>query len=250
MKIFIVGGTSGMGLAVAKIYLSQGHEVAVCGRDLMKLDVLSSFSSLKTYALDIYDKKKLESAVEDFSQGGLDIMLISAGSYADDSLEAISYEESVAMLEVNIAGTVNALEVARKAMKNQNKGQIAIIASVSGLLDYPYATTYSKTKTAVICIADAYRKALKPFGIIITVIAPGYVNTKKLQDLNAGDLSKKPFLVEEDEAAKQIVEGIALGKALVVFPQKMKKLIQFLSILPSCLVRFIMYQKAKWYHKK
>lgn len=248
MKIFVVGGTSGMGLSVAKMYLKQGHEVAVCGRDLTKLNITSLL--LKTYALNIYDKESLAFAVEDFSLEKLDIMLISAGSYADDSLEAISYEESEAMLEVNIVGTVNALEIARKVMKNQPKGQIAIIASVSGLLDYPYATTYSKTKTAIIHIADAYRKALSPFGIIVTVIAPGYVNTKKLQDLNAGDLSKKPFLMEEDEAARLIVEGINLGKPLVIFPQKMKNLIWFFSILPSWLVRFIMYQKAKWYQKR
>lgn len=250
MKIFIAGGTTGMGFAIAIQYLKDGHNVAICGRDLSKLTLSENSPLLKTYQLDVYDKNRFEEAVYDFAENKLDIMIFSAGSYADDSLYDIEYKQSSDMLRINIAGAINALEIARCAMQIQAKGHIAIIASVSGLLDYPNATTYSRTKIALIQIAKAYRKALRNFGITVTVIAPGYVNTKKLQEINDGDLSKKPFVVDTNYAAKEIIAGIQAKKELVVFPNKMKNLIYFMSYLPSWMVTFIMTQKAKWYHKK
>lgn len=250
MKIFIVGGTSGIGLATAIKYLDAGHEVGICGRDLRKVSLIRAYSSLQMYQLDVYDKDALEEAVNDFAHGQLDIMLISAGSYANDALDKVTYQESTDMLRVNIAGTVNGLEVARMAMKQQGKGQVAVLASISGLLFYSGMTTYSMTKRAVIQIADAYRKALSDFGVTVTVVAPGYVNSSKLQELNDGDLSKKMFVVSCEYAADKIVEGLEKKKDLIVFPLKMKHTIQILSCLPSWFIRFIMYRKAKWSEKK
>lgn len=233
MKIFIAGGTSGMGAALAAAYQKQGHEVAVCGR-----------------SLDIYNKEALRIAVSNFAGDELDMMIIAAGSYADDSRHEIAYEESVDMLKVNIAGVVNALEVAREAMYKQQKGHIVVFASVSGLLHHKKATVYSKTKRALIQISEAYRRALANFGICVTIIAPGYVDTPRLRELNGGDLSRKLFVVSCEEAVERIMQGIADRRELVVFPSRMKYLIRFLSGLPSWLLNIIMYRKAKWMNRK
>lgn len=250
MKIFIAGGTSGIGLSLALKYLGQKHEVAVCGRDLQKIQSEHYFSLLKTYQLDIYDKKALEEAVRDFSDNELDMMIISAGNYSDDSLHGLNYSESVEMLKVNIAGTVNALEVAREAMRKKQKGHIVVLASVSGLLHYKEATIYSKTKRALIQISDAYRKALKNFGINVSVVAPGYVDTLKLRELSNGNLSKRPFVISCEEAAEIIMQGISENREMIIFPTKMKYLIRFLSCLPEWLLNRIMHKKAKWMNRK
>lgn len=249
MKIFVAGGTSGMGLALASAYLRQGHEVAVCGRNPQKIDPVA-YTSLKTYQIDIYDKDALTAAVSGFAGGELDMMIIVAGNYADDSLHRLSYEESTEMLKVNIAGTVNALEAARVAMHNRQKGHIVVFASVSGLLHYKKATIYSKAKRAVIQLSDAYRRALANFGIRVTIVAPGYVDTPKLRELNGGDLSRKPFVVSCEEAIEIIMQGITENREMIVFPSKMKYLIRFLSCLPSWLLGIIMYKKAKWMNQK
>ena len=98
-------------------------------------------------------------------------------------------------------------------------------------------------------IADAYRRALCPYGIAITTIAPGYVNTKKLRDLNHNDLSKKPFLVTEAQAVREITQAITEKKALLLFPKRMKWLMRFLSYMPSFLLSKIMYKKAHYMKK-
>ncbi|MDH6310518.1 short-subunit dehydrogenase [Dysgonomonas sp. PFB1-18] len=250
MKIFIIGGTSGIGLATAIQYLEAGHRVGICGRDIQKVKLNKDYPLLQLYQLDVYDKDALNKAITDFAGDVLDIMIYSAGNYSDSSLNKLSYEDSTNMLRVNIAGAVNALEVTRDIMYRQQRGHIAIIASVSGLLDYPKATIYGKTKRALIQIADAYRRALSDFGINITVIAPGYVNSDKLRELNDHDLSKKPFVVGCEYAATKIIEGIEKNKEIVIFPSRMKYLIRLLSCLPKSLIGFVMYKKAKWSQKK
>lgn len=74
MKIFIAGGTSGIGLAVARKYLEQGHEVGVCGRSQEKIDKVEKHEKLKIYRLDTYDKLSFEATVKDFSKGELDLI--------------------------------------------------------------------------------------------------------------------------------------------------------------------------------
>ncbi|MFB9077211.1 SDR family NAD(P)-dependent oxidoreductase [Flavobacterium procerum] len=248
MKIFITGGTTGIGLAIAVQYLEAGHEVGICGRNIQKVDLDKNYPLLKKYQLDVYDKNALKEAVSDFANQNLDIMIASAGNYSDSALNQLSYAESTEMLKCNIVGAVNTLEVSREIMHLNNKGHIAVIASVSGLLDYPKATIYSKTKRALIQISDAYRRALEDFGIHVTVIAPGYVNSPRLRELNNDDLSKKPFVVDCQYAASIIIKGIEEKKNLVVFPPKMKYLIGFLSILPARLLTFIMLKRVK--HQK
>jgi NADP-dependent 3-hydroxy acid dehydrogenase YdfG len=142
----------------------------------------------------------------------LDIFIDCAGSYAEDVAGSISYEEAEEMLQTNILGTVNCFEAARKAMKDQQKEALAVIASVSGILEYENSSLYTKTKRSVIQIADAYRRALKPFGISVTTIAPGYIDTQKLRALNGNDLSKKPFLTDVETATRLIAEAIEKQK--------------------------------------
>lgn len=245
MKIFITGGTTGIGLAIAVQYLEGGHEVGICGRNIQKVKLEKNYPSLKMYQLDVYDKNLLEEAVSDFANHHLDIMIVSAGNYADSALHQLTYEESTEMLRCNIAGAINTLETARNHMYLNKKGHIAVIASVSGLLNYPEATIYSKTKRALIQIADAYRRTLESFGINVTTIAPGYVNSARLRGLNNEDLSKKPFVVDCSYAASIIIKGIQEKKKLVVFPSKMKYLIGFLSMLPTRLLTFIMMKRIQ-----
>ncbi|PIF47444.1 short-subunit dehydrogenase [Chryseobacterium sp. 52] len=247
MNVFIAGGTSGIGYALARHYLEKGYCVGICGRNLKKIPE-KHFENLKTFQADVCDINSITTAVESFlsNKENLDIFINCAGSYAEDVAGKISYEEAEEMLQTNILGTVNCFETARKVMKGQKKGNIAVIASVSGILEYENSSLYTKTKRSVIQIADAYRRALKPFGVSVTAIAPGYVDTEKLRQLNHHDLSKKPFLTDTETAVNVISVAIEKQEKLVIFPVKMKWMMKSLSFLPSPLLNMIMYRKARW----
>ncbi|NML68196.1 SDR family NAD(P)-dependent oxidoreductase [Chryseobacterium sp. RP-3-3] len=247
MNVFIAGGTSGIGYALARHYLEKGYDVGICGRNLAKISE-NNLENVKTFQTDVCDMNAIATAVHTFLTGGqnLDIFINCAGSYAEDVAGKISYEEAEEMLQTNILGTVNCFETARKVMKGQKKGSIAVIASVSGILDYENSSLYTKTKRSVIQIADAYRRALKPFGISVTTIVPGYVDTEKLRQLNNNDLHKKPFLTDVETAVIHISEAIEKQKKRVIFPAKMKWMMKSLSVLPSFLLNTIMFRKAQW----
>jgi len=247
MKVFIAGGTSGIGLALAERYLQRGASVAVCGRDLTKLREIPFVDQLSCFEVDVCQIDDLQDAVSSFcTDGPLALFINCTGSYADDVAQQISYQEALAMLQVNMMGTLNCFEVARATMEGQSEGQIVVVASVSGTLHFPNSSLYSKTKRAAIQIADAYRRALLPFGIAVTVIAPGYVDTEKLREINRQDLSKKPFLISVDDAAQRIMIAIQQKKKLVIFPKRMKWLMACLGILPNVLLNKIMSRKAQW----
>lgn len=247
MKVFIIGGTSGIGLALADFYYKTGWKVGVCGRNL---DKIASENRFEKYCVDVADKNLLISTLQNFStEKPLYLLINCAGSYAEDIANKISYQEAEQMLKTNILGTINALEAGREVFKNRI-GHIVLLASVSGILDYPKASLYAKTKRSVIQISNAYRRALSPFGISITTIASGYVDTQKLRDLNQNNLSRKPFLISEQVAVNEITKAINQKKEIHIFPRKMKWLVQFLAILPSFILDVIMYKKAQWMQQK
>lgn len=247
MTIFIAGGTSGIGYALARHYLEKGYHLGICGRNPGKVPE-NTFENLRIFQADVCDMDSIAAAVRSFQTDGkpLDIFINCAGSYAEDVAGKISYEEAEEMLQTNILGTTNCFEVARKAMKGQKEGSITVIASVSGILDYENSSLYTKTKRSVIQISDAYRRALKPFGISVTAIAPGYVDTEKLRQLNHNDLHKKPFLTDVETAVNIISKAIENQEKLVIFPTKMKWMMKSLSLLPSFLLNMIMFRKAQW----
>ncbi len=251
MNIFIAGGTSGIGYALAIYYLSKGYRVGVCGRDVNKVPKNNSIN-LIIYEADVCVMSSIETVVQVFLKDheNLDIFINCAGSYAEDIAGQISYEGAEQMLKTNILGTINCFEVSRTFMINQKAGRIVVIASVSGILDYEKSSLYTKTKRSVIQIADAYHRALKPFGVSVTTIAPGYIDTLKLRTLNNNDLRKKPFLIDVDSAVNIISKAIDKKEKQIIFPIKMKWLMKFLSILPSSFLNIIMYRKAKWMQQK
>ena len=136
MKIFIVGGSSGIGLSLAKRYANLGNEVAICGTNEEKLKKIEENNkSIKIYKVDVRSKEELKSAIEDFSNGNLDLIINSAGIYTNNRTTKLTDKEAYAMIDINLTGVLNTFEAVRDMMFKNNRGHIAIISSVAGLLD-------------------------------------------------------------------------------------------------------------------
>ena len=247
MNIFITGGTSGIGLALARFYAAEGHRVGVCGRNTARIDRNDEVNKLLyAYQLDVYDKDALTVAVRVFcADKGLDMMIVAAGYYRNGVTEKVDFEQTSQMLKVNITGALNAMEVAREAMKASG-GHLVVIASVAGLLQYPCASVYAKCKRALIQIADAYRRSLADYQITVTTLVPGYIDTPRLREIYRNDLSKCPFCMPLNRAVETMTKAISQRKEQVVFPPKMRLSIAFLSLLPTCLLSAFMHRKTLW----
>ncbi|GGX33166.1 SDR family NAD(P)-dependent oxidoreductase [Undibacterium squillarum] len=240
-QILIIGGTSGIGLAVARCYLAQGHQVSVAGRHPHKVPsaLREQYPQLQCLQLDIRDAAAVRDCIAIFSESGLDLLLVSAGMYFNARSQQLTAAQCADMIGINVHGVQYAFEAATQLMLRQGHGQLAVIASVAGLLKAdPGASVYSATKRQVIQIADTYRRAYAPFGLQVSTIIPGYINTARLRELNGGDASHKPFLLSEDDAAQRITDGIAKRKAIIAFPRRMIWLIRLLNLLPASLLQF------------
>jgi len=240
MRVMVIGGTSGIGLALAVHYAARGAELALCGRDPGRLDAhpLTGNPRVRSYRLDIAERDAVEAAVRDFGAGGLDLLIVTAGQYLDAAGLAASPARGPALVQTNVLGLVNAFEAGAAVMRAQGSGQLVAVASIAGLLkDYPGGSLYSASKRAAIAVCDAYRKALAPCGIAVTTLVPGYVDTARLRELNGGDASAKPFLQPEADAVRRMAQAIDARAPQLVFPWQLHLLVRLFNRLPLRLQR-------------
>ncbi len=236
MNVVIIGGTSGLGLALANHYLKTGHHVVISGRDVSKVPQESITSSLSLIEVDVGQPNELTAFFESLKSKPIHLLIYCAGKYYNERRWNLSLVEHSEMIAVNQTGFRRCFDFAARQMSEQGYGHLVTIASVAGLVNTSSSTLYSQLKASMITEGKVYAQRLASHGIKVTVIAPGYINTEKLRELNGGDASHKPFLLEESQAVKRIIMAIEKNKLLVVFPLRMKLLIGVLNLLPNSLI--------------
>lgn len=265
--VMIIGGTSGIGLGLARHYAALGARVAICGRhpDKVAGSALLRDGRVTVHACDIADRDRVTAVVAAFAVEGLDLLIVSAGQYTDAAAIARDARSTLPVLRVNVGGLDHAFSAGAEAMMagagdaggaaaaartasalapapapapGSRRGHLVAVASIAGLQrDHAGGSVYSASKRAAIAICDAYRKALSPFAIDVTVIVPGYVDTARLRELNDGDAGSKPFLMAEDEAVRRIVAAIGRRDERYIFPWQMHALVRLFNLLPPALMR-------------
>lgn len=247
MKVFIVGGSSGIGLSLAKRYASLGNEVAICGTNEEKLrKIKESGVNIKIYKADVRDKEELKSVIDDFSKGDLDLIINSAGVYTNNRTAKLTDEQAYAMIDINLTGTLNTFEAVRDMMFKNNKGHIAIVSSIAGLLDYPKASVYARTKMTIMGVCETYRAFFRNYNINITTIVPGYIATDKLKSLRKDDITNKPTVLSEEQSTDIIIKAIEEKKEKIIYPLSMKILISIITKLPKKVLTYILIKQANW----
>lgn len=238
MKVFITGGTTGIGFGLCELYLKEGHEVGICGRSLSKLPqgFQEKYSKLKCYEVDVLDKDSFKKAVADFSQGNLDLIIANAGVSGRKDSALVDFGKAREILNTNIMGVLNTFEVGLAEFLPRGKGHIVVIASVAGLVGLPWAPAYSASKAAVLKMGESFAISLKNKGIDVTTIAPGFIDTP----LTRKNKYKMPFLLSLEDGAQKIKRAIDKKMVLYVFPWQMKILMYVLDRMPRCLYRFLM----------
>lgn len=247
--VFITGGTTGIGLELAKIYTSKGWKVGVCGRDRSKFEdhFVGSRDNVTFYQVDVSDKEKLKSAIADFSKTiGLDLLIANAGIAYKHKTKIPDFEYSYKMVHVNLLGVMYAFEAALDVMIPRQKGHLVAISSLAGLNGLPGVSAYSATKAAVLKYCESLHIDLKGFNINVTSICPGFVDTP----LTQSNHHPMPFLTKAPKAAELIVRAIEKKKMTYAFPFIFAVFVRILSILPRTWYRLIISRKALNYSKE
>lgn len=255
--IVIIGGTSGIGLALAKHCLARGLQVTVVGSTQKKVQAVqntianTTAPNITAICADITDAKKRQQLFERLESEEFNLLVYSAGWYLNERVQQLNSEDSKRMLAVNLtafqavfAWASGYLETQRQQRNNSHQvyGMVAI-SSIAGLVTYPYASLYARCKAAMISSCYAYRQALQPLGIQVNCIASSYVDTQTLRDYNAGDASHKPFIISETQAAEAIYSAIEKNQVLAVFPWQMRYLTKVLKLIPKRILSPLMKGK-------
>lgn len=237
MKVFITGGTSGIGLSLAILYLEEGHSVGLCGRDLSKLpdDFLKNYPKAKAFKVDITKRSEVLSSVNEFSEGQLDLIIANAGRSEGEKPSWPDFDIYRDIIDVNLNGVLNTFEAALDNMKTQGHGQLVAISSVAGFIGLPGAGAYCASKAAVTKLCESLAIDLAPQGYTVTTICPGFIDTPLTQQ----NTHSMPFLMSSKEGARRIKKAITFKKTLYVFPLPMKLVITLLDKMPRFLYRLV-----------
>ncbi len=197
--IFITGATSGIGRATAELFATQGNRIVICGRRQNILDELKSELSNKTEVLtlkfDVRNRVEVETAINTLPEDwkNIDVLINNAGNaHGLDSLENGNFDDWDAMIDGNVKGLLYVSQPIIRLMKQKNSGHIVNISSVAARQTYANGVVYCASKRAVDVISEGMRIELTEFGIKVTNIQPGAVET---------DFSKVRFKGNEERAA-------------------------------------------------
>jgi len=232
-RCWIVGASTGIGAALAQALAAKGARVALSARRAEALHELAQGCGkgrALALPLDITDAAALEKAAAAIAEawGGLDLVVVMAGEYKPMRAWEIRLEEARRMIDVNLAGTFNVLAAAVPRLLAQGGGTIALVSSVAGYRGLPRSLVYGPTKAAVINLAEALYLDLQPRGIGVCVVNPGFVRTP-MTDQND---FRMPALIEPEEAAREIVAGLAAGEFEIHFPKRFTRWLKVLRLLP------------------
>lgn len=229
---WITGASSGIGRALALRLAGDGYVVAASARNADDLHSLAAEApgKIHAFALDITDRDAVHRVMTNIEMalGPIDMAVFAAGTYVRESISHFSADQLRQMVELNIMGTGYCLEAIMPLMVARGRGQIGLVASVSGYTGLPGGGIYGASKSALITLAEALHPGLARKGVKLSIINPGFVKTP-LTDKNDFPM---PFIVSSEEAAEQIAKGMAAGKFEIAFSWKMVLALKLLRLLP------------------
>ncbi|MBE9396277.1 SDR family oxidoreductase [Pontibacterium sp. N1Y112] len=183
-KVWITGASSGIGEATAKLLASEGAHVVLSARRQEKLEALAetitaSGGSCEIAVVDVSDRAGMEAVGRQLAEkGGIDILINNAGTMPISPILSGRVDEWDRMIDVNIKGVLYAINAVYPGMAERKDGHIVNISSVAARLTYQSAGVYGGTKHAVRAISDTLRKEAIRFGVRVTDIQPGSVDTE------------------------------------------------------------------------
>jgi short-subunit dehydrogenase len=216
---FITGASQGIGLILTKKLLDGGYNVVATARDLKKLKDAVGVASTQFLPLqvDLPNEDSVKSAVDSTISnfGAIDVLVNNAGYGLIGGIEETSAREVLSSFDVNVFGLLNVTRAVLPHMRSANSGHIFNLSSVFGLIAGAGWGIYCGTKFAVEGLSEALAQEVKPFGIHVTIIEPGYVRTNFL---SSGSLATPEnaipeyvAIAEEKRKHKEDVAGKQIG---------------------------------------
>jgi NAD(P)-dependent dehydrogenase (short-subunit alcohol dehydrogenase family) len=240
VNVFITGGSTGIGAALAKAYAGEGATVGVVARSGDQLTALLDSLPLAkaaahwSAAVDILDHAALANAAASFmAHAGIPDVVIANAGISSGSLISVPGDLPVIekIFKTNVIAMAATFAPFIEPMKTLKQSRLVAIASVAGIRGLPGSAAYCASKSAVITMAESLRIELLSSSIRVVTIAPGFIKTP----MTRRNPYSMPFLMPVDQFAKRALGVIAAGHSYRVIPWQMGVVAKLLRVLPNAI---------------
>ena len=246
--IWITGGSTGIGKALAIKFSNEGWNVAISARRVELLNELSNqHENISAFPLDVTDKIKCKEVFDQIinKYTNIDICFFSTGTWNPKKEKDIDVEQIEEVFKVNFFGTVNSIKVVEQFFKDKKSGIITIVSSIAGYRGLPNSTGYGPSKSALNNLAESLYFDFKRFNVRVCLVSPGFIKTP-MTDKND---FKMPFLKTPEYAANKIYDGLINKDNFEIhFPKILTVILKILSFLPSKIYFYLVGKLTK--HQK
>lgn len=233
-RVWLIGASTGIGRALAETMHARGAQVIVSARQQEPLlEFQMQHPGSQALLLDVTDREAVANAAHQLNaQGGLDLVCFCAGHYKPMRADAMDLDELLLHQQVNQIGALHVVAAVVPAMlsaaRDGRTPHLSLVASVAGWRGLPQSLAYGPTKAALINLAETLFLDLRPKGVAVSVISPGFVATP----LTAQNDFYMPALLTPAQAAQAIVQGWQRGAFAIHFPRRFTFWLQLLRVLP------------------
>jgi 3-oxoacyl-[acyl-carrier protein] reductase len=201
-KVFITGGTSGIGLSILENFYKLESDIFTIGTNVENLKTIqNNFPKIKTSNFNLQNHQKIEELVKEVKEklGGLDIVINNAGITRDNLAIRMSDEEWNKVIDINLTAVFLICKYSIKLMMKQDSGTIINISSIVGHTGNFGQSNYSSAKAGIIALSKSLAIEYAKKNIRVNCISPGFIDTKMIKSIN-------------EEFKKKLIENIPMKK--------------------------------------
>jgi short-subunit dehydrogenase len=240
-NILISGASSGIGAALARGYAAPGMRLVLWGRNADRLEAVAAEcrkqgAETATCCFDLTDLTALRTALD--GAGAIDIAIFNAGLGGSLPHDAIAQDPYATerMATVNFTAPAIGANVMADRMGRNGGGKIVLIGSIAGMFPLPMAPVYSGSKAGLAMFADALEARVHRYGVRISLVSPGFVDTPMSQGLK----EPRPFLIDAAKAAAIIQKKVARGARHIALPWQFALIAALAGLIPKRIVRAVL----------
>ena len=240
IKTIIIGATSAIAHATARLWASEDNALYLVARDPDKLEAIAQdletrgAGQLETRVMDMLEQQQHQALVEDAVErlGGLDRVLIAHGTLPDQRACEASVDQTRRELEINCLSTISLVTRIASFFESQGSGTIAVITSVAGDRGRQSNYVYGTAKGALSLFLQGLRNRLYGSNVQVLTIKPGFVDTAMTREVDG-----LFWLITADRAAEIILRKAERGSTTAYVPARWRMVMAVIRSIPSIVFR-------------
>ncbi|EGP08269.1 short-chain dehydrogenase/reductase [Bradyrhizobiaceae bacterium SG-6C] len=242
----VTGASGGIGLELARVLAANGFDLVLLARSAAKLQEIANElkanhgSKVTVLPADLSDPGTPQAVFNTLADAGIriDLLVNNAGLLFEDRFNAISLDDTMQLLRVNIGATTAMTHLFLGSMLERNSGRILNVASIAGFVPVPNLAVYAASKAYVLSFGEALSQELSGSKVTLTTLCPGVTETAMVHGTNLASVPKM-MIMDAKTVAREGYRACMSGKPVHVAGIANEMAVQWIKYQPSWLMRAV-----------